>query len=70
MQKANEVLSIPNSQTLTNVLVKGFSVNIIQTDEGIVVDIYSAKEILDWDMKEETSPQIISSTYAYDQEAE
>ena len=45
--------------------VKGFAIRIHSTDEGVVVDIFNAKEL-------ETEPFIesLASTYAFDAECE
>lgn len=43
------------------VSAKGFSIRIIETDEGVVVDIYKRGEEMD---------SAIASTYAFDQELE
>lgn len=42
--------------------IKGFTVHILSTDDGIVVDIYDREELKHFDA------QPIASTYAFDNE--
>lgn len=55
------IFFMEDNEEATTVIAKGFTILIIKTDEGIVVDVYSAK-----DMAENQHPEIIASTYAFD----
>ena len=46
--------------------VKGFTIRIHRTDEGVVVDIFNAKTALTGDF----DAALVSSTYAFDHELE